>query len=362
MENQDKEKIYSAVEKCAAIIGLDMSNPAIIRLLDRLYGFKNLSVSMDSLAYTVHNTLSGNPEKYKEAIDAVKEVEPERTDLEETLQYNIDHNYVPGNIPIEENHKLIADTLRRVCDKLNEKGIDYYVVGALSVYLKTQTDLFRYHGDIDFLIPEDKIEEVAEAIQGTDYVFSDDRFDNKRTYTEEVGHAQGEHEVIANHKDNEFHLGFFLYRREKDGAITIREYFMQDDPETGKKVPMVLERYLSKELSELEYSDEVTEFAGTSFRTSTPESVMLKKMYTKHDKDLKDIEALKDKIDPEKMENLRNLRSTQKVVPAEIPFKDVAKSALDTGVRDSEVTRVREEENRENISTIDDKKQEDETK
>lgn len=360
MEIEDKEKIYKALERCASIINMDMSNPAMQKLLERLYGFKDISTSMDSLALTVHNALAKNPEKYREAMDALKEAEPERTNLEEILQYNLDHNYVPGNIPIEENHRLIEDTLKKVCDRLNEKGIDYYVVGALSVYLKTHTELFRYHGDIDFLIPEDRIEDVAEALKDTDYVFSDDRFDNKRTYTEEVGHAQGEHEVIANHKDNEFHLGFFLYRREKDGAITIREYFMGKDPETGKKVPMVLERYLSKELSELEYSNEETEFAGTRFRTSTPESVMLKKMYTRHSKDLKDITALEGKIDPEKMETLRGMHSTQAVVPVTVPMDKITESALETSVRDSEVAEAKTEEVSKDVTNS--KKPEDETK
>ena len=192
--------------------------------------------------------------------------------------------------------------------------------------------LFRYHGDIDFMIAEKDIEKVREALKGTDYDFSDDRFDNKKRFSEGVGHTQGEHEVIANHKENEFHLGFFLFRREPDQSITIREYFMQEK-ENGEKVPMVLERHCPKELVDLEYTAEETEFAGTRFRTSTPESVYAKKMYTRHEKDMLDIKALKDKVDEKKIEEAKKYKTTLKVVEA-IPEKtiqetDVLSSAIE---------------------------------
>lgn len=165
------------------------------------------------------------------------------------------------------------------------------------------------------MVAEKDIEKVREALAGTDYDFSDDRFNNKKTLTEGVGHTQGEHEVIANHKENEFHLGFFLFRREPDKSMTIREYFMQER-ENGEKVPMVLERHCPKELVDLEYTTEETEFAGTKFRTSTPESVYSKKMHTRHDKDILDIEALKDKVDERKIAEAKKYETTLQVVEA----------------------------------------------
>ena len=175
--------------------------------------------------------------------------------------------------------------------------------------------MFRYHGDIDFMVAEKDIEKVREALEGTDYDFSDDRFDNKKRFTEGVGHTQGEHEVIANHKDNEFHLGFFLFRREPDQTMTIREYFMQDR-EDGQRVPMVLERHYPKELVNLEYSSEEIDFEGTRFRTSTPESVYAKKMHTRNEKDMLDIAALKDKVDHGKIAESKRYKITLKVVEA----------------------------------------------
>ena len=191
--------------------------------------------------------------------------------------------------------------------------------------------MFRYHGDIDFMVAEKDIEKVREALVGTDYEFSDDRFNNQKRFSEGVGHTQGEHEVIANHKDNEFHLGFFLFRREPDQSITIREYFMQER-ENGQRVPMVLERHCPKELVDLEYTSEETEFAGTKFRTSTPESVYSKKMHTRHDKDMLDIQALKDKVDERKIAEAKKYETTLQVVEATpdraITENDVLSSAV----------------------------------
>ena len=185
------------------------------------------------------------------------------------------------------------------------------------------------------MIAEKDIEKVREALSGTDYDFSDDRFDNQKRFSEEVGHTQGEHEVIANHKENEFHLGFFLFRREPDQSMTIREYFMQEK-ENGEKVPMVLERNCPKELVDLEYTAEETEFAGTRFRTSTPESVYAKKMHTRHEKDMLDIEALKDRVDERKIEEAKKYKTTLKVVEA-IPEKTITEdSVLASGIEATE--------------------------
>lgn len=184
------------------------------------------------------------------------------------------------------------------------------------------------------MVAEKDIEKVREALQGTEYEFSDDRLSNQKRLEEGVGHTQGEHEVIANHKDNEFHLGFFLFRREQDNSLTIREYFMQEN-EKGEKVPMVLERHCPKELVDLEYTQEETEYAGTRFRTSTPESVYAKKMSTGHPKDMLDIKALKDKIDHSKITEMSKYHTTLKIVRPE-EMRQGEHSILDSAIKATE--------------------------
>ena len=324
MKENDKLVIEEVTRKCISRLkNIKVSEKQIQSTLSRLYGLNDLKTAMDSLALSV-SSFFGKPEQIQDFNDCIKDImkiddnvydSPES--LLEQLKKNKETNYTPGNIPIEENHQLISDTLKPVCDKLNELGADYYVVGALSTFIGTQTPLFRYHGDIDFMIAEKDIPKVEEALKDSEYNFSDDRLNNQKRLTPGVGHTQGEHEVIANHKENEFHLGFFLFRREQDNSITVREYFMEEN-ENGEKVPKILERHEPAELVALEYSEELTDFAGTQFRTSTPESVYAKKMSTKHLKDMLDLEALRDKVDFDKIKEMEQYDSTLQVVDPDI--------------------------------------------
>ena len=328
---KQKANIEIATRKCIARMGEGkVSEDQIQGLLTKMYGMKNVKEAMDSLTLNVSKVF-GKPETKQQLAECIQDImhidpsvysSPEQ--LLEQLQRNIETNYTPGNISIEENHALIESTLKTVCDKLNGLGVDYYVVGALSTFIKTGTPLFRYHGDLDFMVSEADLPKVQEALANTDYNFSDDRLTNKKTYSEKVGHTQGEHEVIANHKENEFHLGFFLFRREKDQSITVREYFMEE--ENGVRIPKILERNIPAKLVALEYSEEPTEYAGTSFRASTPESVLSKKRYTKHPKDLLDIRALEGKVDESKMEEMKKYESKTEVVNIDEVSKNIPRN------------------------------------
>ena len=334
-----KVAIENATRSCIARMGSGKVNEGMIQdLLSKMYKMKSVNDVMDSLAMNV-NRIFGKPEtkkEYDECIQDILHIDPEiygsARELLNQLERNKATNYTPGNIPIEENHALIEKTLKATCDKLNELGVDYYIVGALSTFIKTGTPLFRYHGDIDFMVSEADLPKVQQALAESDYVFSDDRLDNQRRYSPEVGHAQGEHEVIANHKENEFHLGFFLFRREQDESITVREYFMEE--ENGVRSPKILERHLPSELAKLEYSEEPTEFAGTSFRASTPESVLSKKLYTRHPKDMLDIKALEGKVDPEKMKELGKYHSTTRVVNIDEVSRNIPKKRSEKEFQD----------------------------
>ena len=94
---------------------------------------------------------------------------------------------------------------------------------------------------------------------------------------------------------------------------------------------MVLERHCPKELVDLEYTQNETEYAGTRFRTSTPESVYAKKMYTRHPKDMLDIEALEDKIDHAKIAEMGKYHTTLKIVKPE-QIKQDEHSLLDSAI------------------------------
>ena len=337
---EEKIAIENAVRKCVARLEEDkLTEEQIQTLLAKMYQMKNVKEAMDSLAMKASKTFlkPGMEALYNACLEDIMQIDPtvyhSKEELLTQLKRNIETNYTPGSISIEENHALIKQTLKTVCDRLNEQRTDYYVVGALSTFIATQTPLFRYHGDIDFMVSETELPKVKAAMEGTDYEFSDNRLDNKRRLSKDGSHAQGEHEVIANHKENEFHIGYFMFRREPDNSMTVREYFMQEQS-NGQKVPKILERHLPKELAELEYSEDETTFAGTRFRTSTPEAVIAKKEFTRNPKDILDLEKLRGKIDFEKRTQLGRYHSTLKIVDIDevsrnIPSKEKTELSLD---------------------------------
>lgn len=199
---------------------------------------------------------------------------------------------------LETNHSIVNESLKEICDKFNEMGIDYYIVGALPVYLQAGT-MTRMHEDIDFFVAEKDLHKVAQALADTKYSFHDHRLDSPRVYDENGKSLCGDHEVIAEREDNPFHLGFFLFKREKDGSVTQREYHARYD-EQGIKVPVLFQRKISQETFAYNYGATPVQYFGTQFRASTAESVydikrhMLQTHYRpKDDEDVKAWEGFK---------------------------------------------------------------------
>ena len=314
----DRELLKDTIKKILVLGSKEIEEERIDKLVDELLKLNNKEI-IDSLAIRVLVLYENDNSKLLESLMLIRNLDPtvydSWKDIIKNAEINKATNHRPGDLSVEENHRLIDDTLVQVCNKLNALRVDYYVVGALSSFIGTNTPLFRYHGDIDFMVSEEDLDKVRVALEGTDYVFEDNRLHNKKTHKEGENHTSGEHEVIANHKDNEFHLGFFLFKRNPDNSLTIREYYMD------KGEPYVLERHMPKELVELEYTNKTTEYKGTRFRTSTPESVLAKKEYTRHGKDLLDIKALSDKVDRNKMEEAKKYKTTVTTHPVNPPKK-----------------------------------------
>lgn len=227
-------------------------------------------------------------------------------------------NKVDGNMSMEENHQLIDSSLKYFCDLFNKWGIDYYIVGALPCFLKTKQKLFRYHDDIDIMINEEDICKLTELMEISGYNFFDDRFPSRERY-EEMQFNKPPHTVLAQNMNNEFHLGFFCFKREKDNSITMREYFnrLEDD----KVVVDVLERRSSVIGTALRYDESPVIYNGTSFRTSSLESVYNLKSATKRPKDIFDLKKLEPYVDKNKLD-LINQHKNYNVVMKNVGYSN----------------------------------------
>ena len=256
------------------------------------------------LSQIVYRVLGSNEKLYNYSLEVIRNINPQICPPVEEMKTRLSKmfsNEVDGNMSLEENHRLVNESIIKFTTLFNQYGIDYYIVGALPCFLKTGQQLFRYHDDIDIMIDEEDIPKVAEIIELSGYQFHDDRFPSLERY-QEMKQNKPPHTVLAQNPNNEFHLGFFTFRREQDNSITMREYSHR--LEDGKVVVDVLERQSDPIGTELRYDENPTEYMGTTFRTSTIESVYALKGYTRRPKDITDMQKLEPFIDKQKLEAL----------------------------------------------------------
>ncbi len=269
--------------------------------------FSTMSESdvIKELSQIAYSVLKDDEMLYNSALSVIRNINPEICPSIDEMKVIINKMYsneIDGNMSLEDNHKLVNESLVTFTTLFNQYGIDYYIVGALPCFLKTGQPLFRYHDDIDIMVNEADMAKVAEVIASCGYIFQDDRFPGIERFRE-MSQNKPSHTVLAQNPNNEFHLGFFTFRREEDNSITMREYSHR---EAGAIVEVdVLERRSDPVGTMLRYDDVPVEYMGTSFRTSSVESVYSLKAYTRRPKDITDIEKLKPFIDEKKLEELK---------------------------------------------------------
>ncbi len=295
-------KLNNTIDKLSKII--TVSEEKKQELITKYSSLSESEVIKD-LSQIVYRVLGSNEELYNYSLEVIRNINPQICPPVEEMKSRLSRmfsNEVDGNMSLDENHKLINEELVRFTTLFNQAGIDYYIVGALPCFLKTGQQLFRYHDDIDIMVNEEDIPKLAEIIQSTGYKFHDDRFPSLERL-KEMEQNKPPHTVLAQNPNNEFHLGFFTFRREQDNSITMREYSHR--VENGTVVVDVLERQSDPIGTMLRYDDNPTEYMGTTFRTSTVESVFSLKEYTRRPKDVTDNEHLKPFIDEKKLSALK---------------------------------------------------------
>ena len=272
--------------------------------LIKKYADKTDQEVIKGLALTIHQLLKDNEALYTYSLEIIRNINrdicPPVDEMKERLN-KMFVNEVNGNMSLEDNHQLINETLTKITKLFNQYGIDYYVVGALACFIKTNQPLFRYHDDIDIMLNEDDISKVGEIMSQCGYDFHDDRFPNMSRYRE-MQETNQPHIVIANNPGNEFHLGFFTFKRNDDKSITMRDYSHRIN--NDHVAVDILERQSDLEGTALWYDDNPTNFMDTSFKTGTVESVYLLKEFTKRPKDITDMQKLEPFINKEKLAKL----------------------------------------------------------
>ena len=258
------------------------------------------------LAVKAYSNYRNNEPLYTRFLEIIMEINPSLCRsvdyMKEVLRKRF-LNDIDGNMPLDDNHKLVNNTLVDMTSLFNMSDIDYYLVGALSSFIKTGQPLFRYHDDIDIMINEDDIPKASEIMKAMGYSFYDDRYPSTERVKELEEHPLP-HIVLAQNPDNEFHVGFFVFRRNPDNSIVERVFshkIVDNQVEVG-----ILERAADLTGTNLRYDETPTEYLGTSFKTSSIEFVYSLKSFTRREKDITDMEVLQPFVDEEKLKELKN--------------------------------------------------------
>ncbi len=226
--------------------------------------------------------------------------------LQTIYEYSLGMQIQAGQQPIKENNKLATDSLVAIAKLLNQNKIDYHIVGALPCYFKAYGELLRYHSDIDIMVADKDISKIVKLAKNSPqlskFTISDDRLNSSSVLEgfdksgKPICTDENPHQVLFQHKDSEFHIGFFQYDLKSDGKRYMKTYYL--DKQTKKPVT-----YYSYSLNQREWDDEYGETITlkdeqgkeVEIPCSTVKSVYDKKVSLRH-KDKFDRELLQDYV------------------------------------------------------------------
>ncbi len=208
---------------------------------------------------------------------------------------------------VKANHEEIYSKLDQIIPKLQEAGVDYHLAGALCGYLKYGEESSRCHEDLDFMVNEEDLDKFQKICEEMGFSYFDHRLNSPRVLKNEI--PSGEHEVIATTSLSDFHIGVFCFERFVDGTFVMKGYYHDDENR-----PMCREEVFSSELAKEVFDSEFIDYKGTQLSITSPEYLYLLKSYTRGEKDLKDLAFLESRIDQDKLNRIRELSKTDKVV------------------------------------------------
>ena len=275
MTSNKQEQLKTIIDICSKLIKITDEQKQI--LLEKYDKMSDIEIIKD-LAKKVYTAVGANSPYYDYLLNVIRNYNPSicpHIDEMKTILNKMFYNQMDGNMSLEDNHRLVISSLTKFCSLFNKYGIDYYIVGALPCFLKTNQPLFRYHDDIDIMVNEEDIPKIAEIMNIAGYKF------------------------LAQNPNNEFHLGFFCFKREQNNSITVREYSHRLD--NDQVIVDVLERSSTPIGTALRYDDTPITYNGVKFKTSSIENIYKLKSYTKRPKDIIDMKKLEPYVDKTKL-------------------------------------------------------------
>ena len=207
---------------------------------------------------------------------------------------------------VKENHEEIYSKLEVLIKKLNEKGVDYQLAGALCAYIKYGVESDRTHDDIDINLNEADMNKFKEVCEEMGLQFHDNRLTTPRILKNSI--PSGEHEVIATLDGSDFHIGAFCFERKPDGTVINKGYYHDENGQIFSRNDII-----SPQLASEIFGREQVEFRGQRLFITPPEYIYKLKSYTHNSKDKVDLLFMESRIDRDKLARINELSKTSHI-------------------------------------------------
>lgn len=273
MTNLEKKSLLCILNEIVGDKKSEKQIKAYVKSLSRYntrYAFTRFIVDIFSVFYP-------NLQLFYKKIAEIEKVSINSTVKTGKEMLNLFNSWINGNsnknLSIKENQKILNKTLVWILNEFNKNDIDYYLAGANCFYVQSNTPIIRYHDDIDFLVNENDINKLKGIFDNSEFIFEDNRQNTKKQINP-YGFPGGEHEIVAKHKNSEFHIGIFCFRREINGTVIQREYIKVPNKNNNLELK-VFEKQITNKKSLLSYDDSwyLLTDQKTKYKAGTIESI-----------------------------------------------------------------------------------------
>ncbi len=276
--------------------------------------FNDFEEILNELVIDVYRTYSKDKLKLNFYLKYISNLYLDGKDIsliKDNVLARLESNFECGDYSLEDNHRYVNDALTFICGKLNERNVDYYVVGSLPIYIAVGKGFGRFHSDVDIAINSKDIECLNDIFKDSDYVFMDKRMCSQKFFDYNEKRARGGHEIIAQSKNSDFSIGFYEFDRGNNDSIIKKDYF--SEVVEGNLINRVCKYLYSKEFVDLYYSRDKISYNGVEFRYCKVEGLYLlkKKNYVNigRNKDMFDVNFIEENcvFDKEKVLRMKEL-------------------------------------------------------
>lgn len=270
-EKITESQINQVVEDLSSFDIETIMDSLILKIVNRVNIWK---LTRDDVLSNIKLLLDINPENFKSLEDVINRYNYLKTIWLDKVKITKNCSEI-----LKENHENVIevfDNFNKLVKDLTEEWLDYYYTWWLVGYLWTNTNLQRYHWDIDICINMNDLKKLRAFIQKK----SDSWFkfiDNVKDKWERW------HEYMIQYWSNPILIWLFLFKRDEDNKISRIEY----DFDWSWKIITT-----ESPMENVEIED--WEFNGTKYRRQSLKSLYNSKKDSSRPKDKYDTKILEE--------------------------------------------------------------------